>query len=324
MIRQGKPMLKRMRIIFMGTPDFAVPALQKLYDIGAEIPLVVTKPDRPAGRGKKMHPCAVKELALELGLPVISPEKIRDNPGLHEQFERAEPDFIIVAAYGKILPRSILDIPEHGCLNIHASLLPKYRGAAPIQRAVLAGEKISGISIMYMAEEMDAGDIIAQRAVNIEGKSSDDLFEEFSVLGAELLAECLPLLFSGESGPPLDIRPQNHVEASYAPMISKDEAAIDWSRSATQLQAHVLGMYSRPVASTLLEGELLKVHRARAAGVTEGTPGMVVEISEEGIGVACGDGRILLLEAVQAPGRRAMSAAEFLRGRSIEIGVLLG
>lgn len=313
-----------MRIIFMGTPDFAVPALQKLYDIGADIPLVVTNPDRRAGRGKKFQPCAVKQLALDLGLSVVSPERIRDNLDFKEQLEQEDPDFIVVAAYGKILPQSILEIPGHGCINIHASLLPKYRGAAPIQRAVLAGEKISGVSIMYMSEGMDEGDIIAQRAVNIEGKSSDDLFDEFSVLGAELLVECLPLLFRGEPGSPLDIRPQNHAEASYAPMISKDEASMDWSRTAAQLQAHVLGMYSRPTASTLLNGELLKVHRARAAGPTEGSPGTVVEILEEGIGVACGDGRILLLELVQAPGRRAMTAAEFLRGRSIEIGELLG
>ena len=313
-----------MKVIFMGTPDFAVPALQKLYDIGADIPLVVTNPDRRAGRGKKFQPCAVKELALDLGLSVVSPERIRDNPDFQEQLEQKEPDFIVVAAYGKILPPSILNIPEHGCINIHASLLPKYRGAAPIQRAVLAGDKVSGVSIMYMSERMDEGDIIAQKAVNIEGKTSDELFWEFSVLGAELLAECLPMLFRGESGPPLDIRPQNHSEATYAPMISKDEALMDWSRTAAQLEAHVLGMYSRPTAFTLLDGELLKVHRARAGGFAEGRPGSVVEISQDGIGVACGDGRILLLEVIQAPGRKAMPAAEFLRGRSIEIGELLG
>ncbi|MBR5982043.1 MAG: methionyl-tRNA formyltransferase, partial [Firmicutes bacterium] len=235
-----------MKIVYMGTPDFAVPALETICAQGWDVPLVITKPDRPASRGHKMQQCDVKKKALELGLPVESPERVKNDPELVAQLKAIAPDFIVVAAYGKILPKEILEIPAHGCINIHGSLLPKYRGAAPIQRAVLNGDPESGVTIMYMAEECDAGDILAQRAVSIVGKTSEQVFEELSVLGAELLAESLPKIISGE----LQAVPQDASQATYTAMIRKDEGLIDWTRDAKALESHVLGMYSWPIAYT--------------------------------------------------------------------------
>ena len=310
-----------MKIVYMGTPDFAVPALEKIAAQGWDVPLVITKPDRPASRGYKMQQCDVKKRALELGLSVETPERVRNNPDLVAQLQQIAPDFIVVAAYGKILPKEILDIPAYGCINIHGSLLPKYRGAAPIQRAVLNGDAEAGVTIMYMAEACDAGDILAQRAVPISGKTSEEVFEELSVLGADLLIECLPEIISGK----LTGTPQDASQATYAAMIAKEEGLIDWTRSAKALESHVLGMYSRPIAFTFFHGEVFKVHAAKATGRrTEAAPGTVVSAGKEGIGIACGDGRVLLLTKVQLPGKKAMDAGAFLLGHTIEIGTVLG
>ena len=310
-----------MKIVYMGTPDFAVPALETICAKGWDVPLVVTKPDRPASRGHKMQQCDVKKKALELGLAVESPEKVRNNPQLVSKLQNIAPDFIVVAAYGKILPKEILDIPAYGCINIHGSLLPKYRGAAPIQRSVLNGDAESGVTIMYMAEECDAGDILAQRAVSIEGKTSEQVFEELSVLGAELLAECLPKIISGK----LKGVPQDASQATYTSMIRKEEGLIDWTRSAKALESHVLGMYSWPIAYTVFKGEPFKIHQAQAqAQKTSAAPGSVVSAGREGIGVSCGDGHVLLLQKVQLPGKKAMDAGAFLLGHTVEIGTVLG
>ena len=310
-----------MKIVYMGTPDFAVPALEKIVSCGWDVPLVVTKPDRPASRGHKIQQCDVKKKALELGLAVESPEKVKNNPEFAARLREIAPDFIVVAAYGKILPKEILDIPAYGCINIHGSLLPKYRGAAPIQRSVLAGDPESGVTIMYMAEECDAGDILAQRAVSIEGKTSEQVFEELSVLGAELLVECLPKIVSGE----LKGVPQDASLATHAAMIAKEEGQIDWDRSAKALESHVLGMYSWPIAFTSLNGEVFKIHAAKAAERrTKAAPGTVVSSGKEGIGVACGDGGVLLLTKVQLPGKKAMDAGAFLLGHTVETGTVLG
>ena len=310
-----------MKIVYMGTPDFAVPALEKICAMGWDVPLVITKPDRPASRGHKIQQCDVKKKALELGLAVETPEKVKKNPELVEQLQQIAPDFIVVAAYGKILPKEILEIPAFGCINIHGSLLPKYRGAAPIQRAVLNGDPESGITIMYMAEACDAGDILAQKAISIEGKTSEQVFEELSALGADLLAESLPKILSGE----LQGVPQDASLATYADMIAKEEGRIDWMRSAKALESHVLGMYSWPIAYTLLNGEIFKIHAAQASGkATSASPGTVVSADKNGIGAACGDGRILLLKKVQLPGKKAMDASAFLLGHTVEIGTVLG
>ena len=310
-----------MRIVYMGTPDFAVPALEKIVSCGWDVPLVVTKPDRPASRGHKIQQCDVKKKALELGLAVESPEKVKNNPEFAARLREIAPDFIVVAAYGKILPKEILDIPAYGCINIHGSLLPKYRGAAPIQRSVLAGDPESGVTIMYMAEECDAGDILAQRAIPIAGKTSEQVFDELSVLGADLLVECLPKIVSGE----LKGVPQDASLATHAAMIAKEEGQIDWDRSAKALESHVLGMYSWPIAFTSLNGEVFKIHAAKAAERrTKAAPGTVVSSGKEGIGVACGDGGVLLLTKVQLPGKKAMDASAFLLGHTVETGTVLG
>ena len=310
-----------MRIVYMGTPDFAVPALEKIVSCGWDVPLVVTKPDRPASRGHKIQQCDVKKKALELGLAVESPEKVKNNPEFAARLREIAPDFIVVAAYGKILPKEILDIPAYGCINIHCSLLPKYRGAAPIQRSVLAADPESGVTIMYMAEECDAGDMLAQRAIPIAGKTSEQVFDELSVLGADLLVECLPKIVSGE----LKGVPQDASLATHAAMIAKEEGQIDWDRSAKALESHVLGMYSWPIAFTSLNGEVFKIHAAKAADRrTKAAPGTVVSSGKEGIGVACGDGGVLLLTKVQLPGKKAMDASAFLLGHTVETGTVLG
>ena len=310
-----------MRIVYMGTPDFAVPALEKIVSCGWDVPLVVTKPDRPASRGHKIQQCDVKKKALELGLAVESPEKVKNNPEFAARLREIAPDFIVVAAYGKILPKEILDIPAYGCINIHGSLLPKYRGAAPIQRSVLAGDPESGVTIMYMAEECDAGDMLAQRAIPIAGKTSEQVFDELSVLGADLLVECLPKIVSGE----LKGVPQDASLATHAAMIAKEEGQIDWDRSAKALESHVLGMYSWPIAFTSLNGEVFKIHAAKAVDRrTKAAPGTVVSSGKEGIGVACGDGGVLLLTKVQLPGKKAMDAGAFLLGHTVETGTVLG
>ena len=310
-----------MRIVYMGTPDFAVPALEKIVSCGWDVPLVVTKPDRPASRGHKIQQCDVKKKALELGLAVESPEKVKNNPEFAARLREIAPDFIVVAAYGKILPKEILDIPAYGCINLHGSLLPKYRGAAPIQRSVLAADPESGVTIMYMAEECDAGDMLAQRAIPIAGKTSEQVFDELSVLGADLLVECLPKIVSGE----LKGVPQDASLATHAAMIAKEEGQIDWDRSAKALESHVLGMYSWPIAFTSLNGEVFKIHAAKAADRrTKAAPGTVVSSGKEGIGVACGDGGVLLLTKVQLPGKKAMDAGAFLLGHTVETGTVLG
>ena len=310
-----------MKIVYMGTPDFAVPALEKICEQGWDVPLVVTKPDRPASRGHKIQQCDVKKKALELGLAVESPEKVKNNPQFTAQLREIDPDFIVVAAYGKILPKEILEIPRYGCINIHGSLLPKYRGAAPIQRSVLAGDPVSGVTIMYMAEECDAGDMLAQREISIEGKTSEQVFEELSVLGAALLIECLPEIISGK----LKGVPQDPALATHAAMIAKEEGRIDWTRGAKALESHVLGMYSWPIAFTALDGEVFKIHEAKATDrKTRSAPGTVVSAGREGIGVSCGDGFVLLLKKVQLPGKKAMDADAFLRGHAVETGTVLG
>ncbi len=311
-----------MRIVYMGTPDFAVPALQALYDGGHEI-LAVTKADRPRGRGNKMTPCEVKQRALELGIPVLSPEKLRGNTELVQALADFKPDIMVVAAYGKLLPQSILDIAPLGCINIHGSLLPEYRGAAPIQRAVLDGREITGVTLMYVGPELDCGDIIASACVSTAKKSSEQLFAELADLGAELLMEQLPLLKQGKASR----IPQDPERASYAAMVTKEEGLIDFSRSAEDLEHHVLGMYSWPIAYTFYNGQMMKVHEAEVSELRAepGTaPGTVIRADKNGIAAVCGDGSVLLLKKIQMPGKKAMDAAAWLVGNRIETGSVLG
>ena len=305
-----------MRIVFMGTPEFAAVPMEKLVSAGYEVALAVTKPDRPKDRGKKMQSCAVKLKALELGIPVSSPEKIKGNAEFFEELKAAAPDIIIVAAYGKILPKEILELPPLGCINIHGSLLPKYRGAAPIQRAVLDCEEETGVTLMHMAEGMDTGDMIAKASTPVLEKTSAELFEELSVLGSDLLLEYLPKIADGSA--PREA--QNEADASYAPMVFKEDQFFDYSKSPESNAAIVRALGG----ITKYNGENLKVFGAHAEDTSCEKPfGFVVSADKTGIRVSCG-GKLLVLTNIQLPGKKAMDVSAFLLGNKIEIGTILG
>ena len=316
-----------MNVIYMGTPEFAVPALERLHAAGNQISLVLAKPDMPRDRGKKMQACPVKAKALELGLPVETPERLRDE-ALISRIRELAPDIIIVAAYGKILSKAILDIPRLGCVNIHASLLPAYRGAAPIQRAILAGEKELGVTLMYMSKELDAGDMIAKASIPSVDQTSDEMFLELAELGADLLMEQLPLIAEGKA----ERTPQDASLASYAPMIEKEDGRIDFTESAYKICCRVRAMNSWPSAFCQLDERTMKVHEAReltpeerealpslmAAAGSE--PGTVLRADKKGLLVACGEGDAVVFTKIQLPGKKAMEVSAFLLGNKIEIG----
>lgn len=309
-----------MKIIYMGTADFALAPLKALCDAHYEISLVVTKPDRPKGRGKKLQSCPVKLEAEKRGLCVETPETIKENHDFIDRLKSIAPDLIIVAAYGKILPLKILEIPKYGCVNIHGSLLPKYRGAAPIHRAVMDGCATSGVTLMYMAEGMDTGDIIACAKTAVGEKTTQVLHEELSVLGAKLLIEELPKILNGTA----QRMPQCEQDASYAPMVFKGDGVVDFSASADKICALVRGMHSWPCASTIYKGEIMKIHKASASNMkTFAVPGTIIAVDQHGIVVACGDGSVVL-ERIQMPGKKAMHVSDYLLGNKIEIGTILG
>lgn len=309
-----------MNVVYMGTPEFAVPALEALVKAGHQVSLVVTKPDRPKDRGKKMQACEVKQKALELGLNVVSPEKIKDNQEFAEQLRSIAPDFIIVAAYGKILTKDILDIPRFGCINIHGSLLPAYRGPAPIHWAVINGDKKTGVTIMFMAEGMDTGDMLAKAEVEIGEKTTGDLHIELAELGAKLLIETLPRIVKGEIS---RVR-QDDSLATYAPMVFKDQGVIDYSRTAEQICSLVRGFNSWPNASTVYNGEVMKVHKAACGRKGDfGEFGKVLLADKHGIEVSCRGGSVIFTN-IQMPGKKAMDVSSYLLGNKIEIGVILG
>lgn len=310
-----------MKIVYMGTPDFAVAPLKALCAAGHEVVLAVTKPDRAKDRGKKMQSCPVKLAAQELGIPVSTPEKLRGNEEFLEELKKASPDLIVVAAYGKILPPSVLELPKYGCVNVHASLLPAYRGSAPIHRAVIDGCEKTGVTIMMMAEGLDSGDMLSQAETVIGEKTTEQLHEELSELGAALLVKTIPGLEDGTA-----VRtPQNDSLATYAPMVFKEEGIIDFSKTARQICCLVRGFNSWPTASTVLDGQVMKVHMAvPGRNVPTGkAPGTVVSAGKNGIEAACADGTVLLTN-IQMPGKKAMDAAAFLLGHKIEIGTVLG
>ena len=306
-----------MRIVFMGTPDFAVPSLEALIAAGHEVCGVFSQPDRPVGRHQnRLQPTPVKACAQTYGIPVHQPEKLRDGSALALLKELA-PELIVVAAYGRILPDDILALPPKGCVNVHSSLLPKYRGAAPINWAILNGEAETGVTIMDMASELDGGDIILQRATPI-GPEEDAaaLFDRLAKLGGELLTEAVAQIESGAA-----VRtPQDGTKATYAPMLSKALSPVDWNRTAREIDCQVRGLYPWPGASTdALTGETVKLWRARPAeGETGARPGTVLAAGKEGIDVACGGGTVLRILELQAPGSRRMPAADFLRGHPLK------
>jgi methionyl-tRNA formyltransferase len=304
----------------MGTPPFAVPSLRALYDRGHEIAAVFTQPDRPAGRGQAPRGSSVKRFALEKQISVEQPEKLRD-PAVIERMRELAPQAIAVAAYGKILPKALLDLPPRGAVNVHGSLLPRHRGAAPIQRALLAGDTVTGITIMQMNERMDAGDILLQEQTAIRADdTSASLGERLAEIGARLLVEALERLERGE----LVSQPQNDADATLAPMVRKDEGTIDWSRSAAEIERAVRAFTPWPSVYTTLHGKLLKVHRAAvASSPSPAPPGTVVRATDGDLEVATGEGRLRLLE-LQLEGKRRLAARDFLVGQPLREGDKLG
>lgn len=307
------------RIIYMGTPEFAVPPLQKMAESGYHVVLAVTQPDKARGRGKKVHPTPVKEAAQACGIQVAQPEKIKGNREFFEELRRLKPDLIVVAAYGKILPAELLEIPSRGCVNIHASLLPRFRGAAPIQRSIIEGDEMTGVTLMYMEEGLDTGDMIAKASTKIGRKNADQLTEELSSMGAELLCEYLPAILAGE----VKAEKQDDSLSCYAPMLTKEEGRADFSRSASELERLVRGMGSWPGVTAYYQDQPMKIREADAEEeAPDGVPGTILSAGKEGIRVACGRG-VLRITRLQMPGKKEMAAADYLRGNSIEEGTLL-
>ena len=310
-----------MRIVFMGTPDFSVPALTALVEAGHDVIAVVTQPDKPKGRGKSMLPTPVKEEALKHGFPVYQPVKVRD-PEFLQVLEKLDPDIIVVAAFGQIIPKSILELPKYGCINIHASLLPKYRGAAPIQQAVIDGEKESGVTIMRMGTGLDTGDMISRIVVPIaKDETGGTLFDKLAEAGAKLLVETLPHIFDGTAV--YEKQPEES-PTPYAGMITKQMGLINFGKSAAELERLVRGLNPWPSAFTFWNGKTLKVWesfvvKSEEAGTEKPEPGTVVKTDKKGIYVACGED-VLVLSQVQLEGKKRMDADAFLRGCHIETG----
>lgn len=304
-----------MRIVFMGTPEFAVPCLQKLIDCGHEVTGVFTQPDKPQGRKMIMTPPPVKELALANGIPVYQPVKMRDGTAL-EMLREANPDLAIVVAYGKILPKEILEFPKYGCINIHASLLPKLRGAGPIQWSVINGFEKTGVTSMQMDEGLDTGDMLIRKEIAIgENETAGELHDRVSLLGAEVLEETINALIAGELKP----EKQNHDEFTYAPMLSKELSPIDWNLTAREVHNKIRGLSPWPSASAVLNGKKVKIHKSILAAETDKAAGEVVQNGKQLV-VACGDGKCIEILTIQAEGKKAMSAADFMRGNSVNIG----
>ncbi len=309
-----------MKTVYMGTPEFAVEALQALYDAGHEIGFVITQPDKARDRGKKLQPTPVKERAQELGIEVLQPEKIKGNEEILQRMRDYSPDLIVVTAYGKILPKEMLEIPKKGCINIHASLLPRFRGAAPIQRSIIEGDEYTGVTLMYMAEGLDTGDMIAKAETPIGSKDAGELHDELAVLGAELLRKTLPDIEAGS----VRREKQDDSKATYAAMIFKQDGLIDFKKSPVEIERLIRGTTPWPGAYTNYRGENFKIWKAVPLDETsEAFPGEVVRISDEGIDISCG-GKILRAEVIQVPGKRKMTVSDFLRGNSIEPGMILG
>ena len=307
------------RVVYAGTPEFALPALAALCDSEHEVVAVYTQPDRPAGRGRKLQPSPVKAFALEAGLPVRQPTGLRDTQAI-EELAAIDADLMVVAAYGLLLPRAVLEIPRYGCLNIHASLLPRWRGASPIQHAILAGDETSGITLMKMAAGLDTGDMIARAEIPIETHwTAADLHDALAPLGARLLREVLTDLPAALAA----AEPQDDAHATYAPRLEKSDAEIDWHKPAERLLREIRAYYPWPVSYTALEGENLRLWRAEPApGVDAGEPGLVIAHDSRAVYVGCADAAIAVTE-LQFPGRRRCSAGEALNARDLT-GIRLG
>ena len=306
-----------MRILFMGTPDFAVASLKRLVEDGHDVCGVFTQPDKPKNRGHKMAFSPVKEYALTVGIPVYQPVKLRDGEALR-LVEELAPELIVVAAYGRILPEDILNTPPYGSINVHSSILPKYRGAAPINWAILNGDSVTGVTIMYMAKELDAGDVILCRETAIDpDEDAQTLTARLAALGADALAEAVERLHDGTA-----VRtPQDHSAYTYAPMLDRSLSPLDFSKSARQLHDQVRGLIPWPCASMTLDGKNVKVYRTAVGGETALAAGKIAEAGKQGLAIACGDGRLLRILELQAEGGKRMAAADYLRGHPVQVDV---
>ena len=305
-----------MRIVFMGTPDFAAASLKKLIDEKYDIAAVFTQPDKPRNRGMQLSYSPVKQLALDNDIPVYQPTKLRDGAAA-ELIKSLNPDILVVVAYGRILPDEMLNIAKFGAINVHASLLPKYRGAAPIQWAVLNGDKITGVSTMYLASEMDAGDVIYTAETEIgEFETSGELFDRLMVMGAELLHKTLTNIEAG-TAPRI---PQNNDEASYVTMLDKSLSPIDWTKTPREIIKWVYGLQPWPVATMQLGNDTFKVYAAEYTdNKTDKAPGSIVSAGKKGIELACADGCTVLITEIQASGKKRMKAADYLLGHPIKV-----
>ncbi len=311
------------RIVYMGTPAFAVGPLRALLDAGYPVTGVMSQPDRPVGRAQTLTPPPVKELALAYGLPVHQPGRLRREPEAREILEAWKPDLIVVVAFGQILPREILEIPPLGCLNVHASILPAYRGAAPIQWAIARGETETGVTLMKMDEGLDTGPALAMARTPIDpDETGQALAERLAIIGSRLLVDTLPGWVAGE----VDAIPQDDRQATLAPILRRDDAAIDWSRPARTIHDRVRAFQPWPGATCTFEGQIFKVMRTRLIeGSHDQQPGTVLLLDQEGWTIAAGDGHLVRLELVQIPGKKVQTSAEAARGlRNLATGVMLG
>ena len=307
-----------MRVLYMGTPDFAAAALEAIVEAGHEVVAVVTQPDKEKGRGKAVSMSPVKECALKHNIPVLQPVRIR-RPESVEELKQYEADVYVVAAFGQILTQEILDIPKYGCINIHASLLPGYRGAAPIQWAILDGLEETGVTIMQMDAGIDTGDILMQEKIAIEATDTgESLFDKLSELGAKAIVKALPLIEQGALTPVK----QDDSKSNYAKMLSKEMGLIDWNSDAVVIERYVRGLNSWPSAYSYINGKQLKIWRAEVVDAT-GTPGQVVAVDKKSITVACGEKAVKLLE-IQLEGKKRMEVSAFLLGYKVNTGEHLG
>ena len=315
-----------MRAVYMGTPEIAATILSEVLKSEHEVLAVVTQPDKPKGRGHEMAFPPVKEVALAAGIPVLQPLKARD-PEFLEELERLNPDIILVAAYGKLLPKTILDLPKFGCINVHASLLPKYRGSSPIQWAVINGDEVSGVTIMHMAEEMDAGDMILKKEVVLDKEeTAGSLHDKLAEIGGPLLLQAMELLATGRA----PRTRQNHEEATHVKMLDKAMGNMDFKQPAVVLERLIRGLNPWPSAFTKLDGKMLKIWKAEVFSAEEmskddrtAQPGTIITVEKDGFGIMTGDG-MLFVKELQLEGKRKMTTEEFLRGFQLETGTVLG
>lgn len=308
-----------MKAVFMGTPEFASVILKALCESDHEVELVVTQPDRARDRGKKIQITPVKETALSYGVPVIQPEKIKTDERTIEILEKTDPDIIVVAAYGQILPQRVLDIPRFGCVNVHASLLPELRGASPIQRAIAQGDKKSGVTIMKMAAGLDTGDIITQEETDISGLTGGQLHDILADMGAGLLVKTLSLIEEGRAV----YRPQDENKATYAGLISKKDGKIDFTRPPEEVERMIRAYDPWPGSFCFMGDETIKIWKAHVIDRPAQRPsGEILAVSEKGIEISCG-GKVLAADEIQAPGKKRLRADEYIRGRSVKPGDIL-